>query len=141
MHKELKIALAIEVIGNGTGIGLGMAGIVSPTIGWLIILVSNIVGFYLIGSSRAKPDAITNQLPSGITILAKPKKRLDYRDRTALDSIDRHMRSIHGHSDKDTMESDMLNGVLASDLLKGLCSKCGKQRNVRGDDIYDDGFD
>jgi hypothetical protein len=51
----------------------------------------------------------------------------------ALMEIETRMETIHGHSDHDGLESDFRRGVLASDLLKRNCTRCGKPRNQRGD--------
>ena len=48
MHRETIIGVAIEVIGNGVGVGLQMTGIMYPIVGWIIIGVSTITGIILI---------------------------------------------------------------------------------------------
>ena len=69
-------------------------------------------------------------------VLAPPKKRLDFRDRDALNEVVDYMERVHGHADRSTMESDMLKGVLAGNLLNGVCSRCGKPRKEQGDIIF-----
>lgn len=133
MRKEITIGIAIEVIGNGTGIGLQMTGIVSPTIGWVVIVVSNAIGFFLIGYSLVKPETVSSQPAQPMTMLAPPKKRLDRHDKAALAEVVEYMLRVHGHADEDTMEASLLRGVVPDDLLKkGICGKCGKPRNQEG---------
>jgi membrane-bound ClpP family serine protease len=56
MHKATIVGIAIEVIGNGVGVGLQMTGITYPIVGWIIIGVSIIAGIILIyyGISKKK---------------------------------------------------------------------------------------
>ena len=136
MHKEIAIGIAIETIGSGIGAGLQMIGLTSQTIGWLIIVLSNAVGFCLIGYSLGKPRTMNGQSVKSTTILAHPKRGLDNYDRAAIIEIIEYLERVHGHTDKYTMESDMLRGVLASNLLNGICSHCGKARNQKGDIVY-----
>jgi hypothetical protein len=51
----------------------------------------------------------------------------------ALLEVEERMETIHGHSDHEGLESDFRRGVLASDLMKRDCTRCGKPRNQRGD--------
>lgn len=44
----MRTGIAIEVIGNGLGIGLQMIGYINPLLGWTIIGVSTIGGLVLI---------------------------------------------------------------------------------------------
>jgi hypothetical protein len=48
MAKEIYFGIAIEVLGNGAGMGLQLTGIISPSAGWSIVGVSVIVGFIFI---------------------------------------------------------------------------------------------
>lgn len=132
MHRETAIGVAIEVIGNGTGIGLQMTGVTSPMLGWIIIVVSNAVGFFLIGHSLGKPETVDRQSTVS-TVTLRPKKRLDASHNVALWEVEQHMEDIHGHSDHDGLEADVLDGVLVSDLMKRNCTRCGKRRNQMGD--------
>ena len=60
MHKEIIFGIAIEIIGNGSGIGLQMLGYVNPALGWAIIGISNIAGITLIVHGiRKKGEANT----------------------------------------------------------------------------------
>jgi hypothetical protein len=94
--------------------------------------ISNAVGFGLIGYSIGKPE-VTNKPITETMVLGKPKKRLSFYDRQAIHEVEIQMYKSHGHADTRTMESDMLNGVLASELLNRRCSICGRLRSESGE--------
>ena len=48
MHRDTYIGIAIEIIGNGTGVGLQMTGTINLVIGWIIIGLSTIIGLIFI---------------------------------------------------------------------------------------------
>lgn len=66
-----------------------------------------------------------------------PKKRLSLSHRMTLIDIERQMEIIHGHSDHNGLETDMLDGILAGDLMKHNCHRCDKPRNQKGDDLVE----
>jgi len=49
MGREIYVGIGIEVLGNGTGVGLQMTGVINPIVGWMIIGVSTIIGLLFIG--------------------------------------------------------------------------------------------
>ena len=48
MSKEFYFGIAVEILGNGAGAGLQMTGYINPTLGWIIISISTVVGLVLI---------------------------------------------------------------------------------------------
>lgn len=58
MRKEIYFGIAIEIIGNGSGVGLEMLGYINPMLGWAIIGISNIAGIALIVSGIKKKDEV-----------------------------------------------------------------------------------
>ena len=59
MRKEILFGIAIEIIGNGTGIGLQMLGYINPVLGLAIIGISNMAGLSLIVYGIRKKDVPT----------------------------------------------------------------------------------
>ena len=131
MRREFSIGIAIELIGNGIGVGLPMIGWASPTLGWIIIGVSNTVGLLLIGYGLGKGSRGSS--PSGTQLVLPKRKHLSFSHRMALGDIVEQMESVHGHSDPNGLEAEMLEGVPISDLMGHNCTRCFKPRNQRGD--------
>ena len=127
----MSIGIAVEIIGNGTGLGLQMTGITSVTIGWIIIVVSNAVGIGLISYALGRRVEIITSTPH--QVILRERKRLNSSHNITLLEIEQLMGSIHGHSDFEGLKAEMLEGVPINDLMKHDCTRCGKPRNQKGD--------
>ena len=132
MHRATTIGIAVEVLGNGTGVGLQMTGIMNPLVGWIIIAISNAVGIFLIGYGVGKREPVINQ-PPVTPIISRKRKRLYSNHSITLMEIEEQMEFVHGHSDHSGLRAEMLDGVPINDLMKHNCTRCGKPRNERGD--------
>ena len=146
MRREVTIGVAIEVIGNGTGIGLQMTGIVSPTVGWVVIVVSNAIGFFLVGRSLGKPETsdvdkaeLHNSLLSelrregkSVETVARLKGSLDdvpAQDKLLIQAMAIDMTIAHGHLDLDGLLADRASGIPLNELKQRPCSVCGIPRD------------
>jgi hypothetical protein len=144
MQKDVVIGIAVELIGNGTGVGLQMTGIVSPTIGWVVIVASNAVGFFLIGRSLSKSetvdreglrDSILSELRregKSVKTITRLKGSLDdvpSQDKLLIQAMAMDMAIVHGHLDLDGLLADRASGIPLNELKRQPCSVCGVPRD------------
>jgi hypothetical protein len=66
----------------------------------------------------------------------KPKSGLAASDFFVMENLNKRMRKVHNHDDRDGIESDMRNGIDADDIMKRSCTRCGKPRQDKGDYYY-----
>ena len=103
-------------------------------VGWPIIGILGIWAGMLFkkgaSNSHEKPEII-HETPM---VSLHPKARLNWRDRNAISNIETKMMELHRHCDRRAMESEMLRGVSASDLIKKDCTICFKPRGLKNDD-------
>jgi len=106
-------------------------------IGWLLIgLAMFIATFLTYHDLRIQSIAIEQQcklLKKAQSATLQRKDKLSDSDKRALADVRAQMDSVHGHSDRYGLESDMQTGYPASNLMDRNCTKCGKPRNQRGD--------
>ena len=131
MRREISIGIAIEVIGNGTGLGLQMTGVTNVLIGWIIIAVSNAVGIGVIGYGLGK--GTKESIPIIAPKRPSPRKRLMAGDWIELETLGERMIYLHGHRDDDGVKADRLDGYTWSEIYSLPCHVCNKPRDKRGD--------
>jgi len=134
MQKETHIGIGIEAIAF-----IGNEIMQITEISDVVRIAFIIIGF-LVGSCFIyKGIKTTGNEVDRLTNLLKPiTGRLEFAHIDALNDIEKHMDTIHGHSDIKGLESDFRMGTKISSLMKSNCTICNKPRNKRGNNYYDD---
>jgi len=103
-------------------------------VGWPIVGMLGILAGILFKKSANKSHEKPETVHDTPIVSLYPKTRLNWRDRNAISNIEDKMMELHGHCDKRAMESEVLRGVSASDLIKKDCTICFRPRGIRNDD-------
>lgn len=144
MRGESIIGLAIGILGSGVGVGLQLTGIVSPTLGSVIILISAISGVFLIGYGlgKEKGEGAGSTAPQSATDSVSAVQDGSIESVTAGDvsfivsRLGIPMSWDHGHGDIEGLIADRASGIPLNELMQRACSRCGVPRNQGGRDIY-----
>ncbi len=103
-------------------------------VGWPIVSILGIWASILFKKGANKSHEKQETVHETPIVSLHPKTHLNWRDRNAINNIEAKMVELHGHCDKRAMESEMLRGVSASDLIKKECTICFKPRGLKNDD-------
>ena len=144
MRGEGVIGIAIGILGSGIGVGLQLTGIISPTLGWVIILISAISGVFLIGYGLGKEKGgnggstpSQSATDSAIALQDGSIESVTIGDMGfVVSQLGIPMSWNHGHRDIEGMIADRASGIPLNELTGRPCSHCGVARNQRGRDIY-----
>ena len=137
MSKEGYFAFGLGVLAIITVVLQKMYPVIPPLIGWPIVGGLGLLSIILFRKGINKKLDKQEVVQDTVTVALHPKKHLNFRDRNALRNIDMRMTELHRHSDRRAMESELLRGVSASDLIKMNCTICFKPRGQRSDDEYE----
>jgi len=144
MRRETYIGIAIEILGSGTGTGLQMTEITSATVGWVIIIISSVVGLIMIGYGIRKKDDKGKLIETQQLSVEPPTEPVVQLQEGSIDTVtlqDRRfirlelsvpMQWRHGHMDTEGLLADRASGVPLNELLARNCSRCGVPRNKKG---------
>ncbi len=112
----------------------GINPTLSRTFGIVTIVVSLLIACFMTYHELFIANKDLRNSSGDNTILTNPitGHLMSYHSVT-LWEVAQQMEAVHGHADSDGLESDFRRGVLASDLMKHTCTRCGKPRNQVGD--------